>query len=159
MPRTKELLERAKRKPQTVMFIDWTVVDRLLMDGCTGIEIAAYFGVSPDTLYLRCVKVKGVVFSQYAQQKRSKGDALIKSKQMSFAMTGDVGNATMLIWLGKNRLGQREDPITETAFNGKLSEALDKLKSIGIMPKKQEETTPKEEPKNDRQNDQTPVQD
>lgn len=137
MPRTKALLERAKRKPQTVMLIDWTIVDRLLMDGCTGIEIAAYFGVSPDTLYIRCVKVKGIVFSQYAQQKRSKGDALIKSKQMSFALNGDCGNGAMLIWLGKNRLGQRDDPITSVEFNGELAKKLDELKLVqkkGVEP-------------------------
>ncbi len=137
MPRTKALLERARRQPKLEIPIDWTIVDRLLMDGCTGIEVASYFGVCADTLYLRCVKDKGLTFSHYAAQKRAKGDALIKSKQMSFAINGDCGNSAMLIWLGKNRLGQRDDPITSVEFNGELAKKLDELKLVqkkGVEP-------------------------
>jgi hypothetical protein len=47
------------------------------------------------------------------------------------------GNQSMLIWLGKNRLGQRDDPITESAFNGALAETLELLKKSNV--KKQDE--------------------
>ncbi len=85
--------------------IDWEVVDKYLEAGCLGTEIAAYLGCHPETFYDRCLKEKGVGFSEYLATKRSKGDAILRAKQYELAMQG---NTTLLIWLGKNRLGQRD---------------------------------------------------
>ena len=86
--------------------IDWDKVDQLLLGGCTGTEIAPHFGICDDTLYIRCEKEKGVTWSAYLRQKRSKGDSNLRMKQYQVAMSGD---RSLLIWLGKQRLGQRED--------------------------------------------------
>jgi hypothetical protein len=90
-------------KPRKI--IDWEKVDRLIEAGCSGHEIAPAIGISSDTLYERCVLEKEMTYSDYSSKLRSKGDGLIKAKQFQLAMSG---NPSMLIWLGKNRLGQSD---------------------------------------------------
>ncbi len=90
--------------------IDWNKVDELLVGGCTGVQVAAYIGMHPETFYDRCVKENGTNFTDYAYPKKQKGNSLLHSKQLEVALSGNV---TMLIWLGKQRLGQREDPVSE----------------------------------------------
>ena len=86
--------------------IDWKVVDELLACGCHGVEIAATLGIHPETLYNHTIKEKGVTsFSLYSQEKRAIGDKQLKKKQHEVALEG---NPTMLIWLGKQRLDQKE---------------------------------------------------
>jgi hypothetical protein len=130
MPRAKPKVRKPAHRPQIP--IDWNIVDKYLEAGCNGPEIASVVGCSANTIYDRCESEKGVTFSTYSALKRAKGDAIIKAKQMAFAMTGKSGNLGMLIWLGKNRLGQREDPHQDIEFNGKLSETLDILKSLKV---------------------------
>lgn len=86
--------------------IDWKKVDQLLYSGCMTTEIAAFFGLSTDTFYIRCKKDLGVDFSSYSQEKKAVGESLLRKKQFDIAMEGD---RTMLIWLGKQRLGQKEN--------------------------------------------------
>lgn len=87
--------------------IDWARVDELLEAGSPGTEIAAYFGMHPNTFYRRLEEKRGVSFSEYSAQKKSKGDALIREAQLKKALK-KLDN-TMLIWLGKQRLGQKEN--------------------------------------------------
>ena len=86
--------------------IDWKKVDDLLVAGCLGTEIAAYFGVHPETLYRRIERDKGVGFSEYGRAKRAKGDSILKAAQYDEAVR--KRNTTMLVWLGKNRLDQTD---------------------------------------------------
>lgn len=118
MPKSK------KKAYRPTIPIEWNTVDKFLESGCNGVEIAGSLGCSADTLYLRCEKDKKMTFTAYSAQKRSSGDSLLRAAQMNIALKG---NASMLIWLGKNRLGQKDDPYQETAFNGTLSLALDEL--------------------------------
>lgn len=85
--------------------IDWDKVDDLLIADCSGVEIAANLGINPATLYDRCFTDKGILFSQYSQEMKSKGDSLLRKAQLDKALTGDN---TMMVWLGKNRLKQRD---------------------------------------------------
>ena len=85
--------------------IDWNTVDKLLEADCEGTEIAAQLGINPLTLYKRCEQDNKLSFSKYLQEKKASGNSLLKAKQFSIAMSGDK---TMLIWLGKQRLGQKE---------------------------------------------------
>jgi len=107
--------------------IDWEEVDKYLVAGCNGMQISAVIGCYSDTLYRRCVDEKGVLFAEYAAEKRQKGNSMLHAKQFQQAMKGDRG---MLIWLGKQRLGQREDPQDAAEFNGKLGEILDYLMGV-----------------------------
>lgn len=108
--------------------IDWAKVDSLLISGCSGAEIASHFSLSPDTLYDRVAAKYGKPFSSYSHELRQKGDSLLKAKQFEKAMTGDN---TMLIWLGKNRMGQKEHHENNVVPNDKSLELLiNEIKSL-----------------------------
>lgn len=85
--------------------IDWGVVGKLLEADCKTVDIAAQFGVTTRTLYRRCKSDLGMSFVALSQQKRASGDNILRAKQFQTAMSGNV---PMLIWLGKNRLGQAD---------------------------------------------------
>lgn len=119
---------------RTLKPIDWEKVDQFLMAGCTGVEVAAYFDMHPDTFYIRCQKEQGVGFTEYCQQKRSKGDNLLKNAQYKNALGG---NTSMQIWLGKQRLGQKE-PKNEDVNVLDLRQLALALKNIEGLPDSEE---------------------
>ena len=90
--------------------IDWERVNELLEADCEGTEIAAHLGIVPDTLYKRCQEDNKLRFSDYLQQKKAKGNSLLKEEQFKMATSKDDSQTkkSMLIWLGKQRLGQSE---------------------------------------------------
>lgn len=90
--------------------IDWVKVEELTVAGCMGSEIAGVLGVAPITLYEHVEKNYGIKFSEFRQQFLSKGDAGIRVSQFKKALKGDN---SMLIWLGKNRLGQKDKSQSE----------------------------------------------
>lgn len=108
--------------------IDWELVDRLLMAGCLGTEIAAHFDMHPDTFYNRVVDKYSMGFTEYQQEKRMKGESLLRAKQFEKAIKGDN---SMLIWLGKNRLDQRdgEDKKQNPSNDKLLTDLLSSIKS------------------------------
>ena len=85
--------------------IDWKIVDRLLQAGCTGTQIAARVGIHANTLYEACKEAHKCNFSEYSHQKKEHGETLLHEQQFALAMQGNLG---MLIWLGKQRLGQKD---------------------------------------------------
>lgn len=91
--------------------IDWGRVDTLLQNQCEVTSIANLLGISTDTLYIRCKRDNNLDFSLYSQQKKADGKELLRSKQFDVAMSGNV---TMLIWLGKQYLEQRDNKDIET---------------------------------------------
>ncbi|TXH45719.1 MAG: hypothetical protein E6Q97_31000 [Desulfurellales bacterium] len=82
--------------------------------GCTAEGIAASLGIDRPTLYRRCETDNKVLFTTFSQQKRAKGDDLLRMKQFDAAMKGDK---TMLVWLGKQRLGQAEKSENQLTVN------------------------------------------
>lgn len=89
--------------------IDWEKVEELLIAGCLGTGIASYLGIAACTLYDRCVTDKGITFTELSQQKRQKGDEILRAHQYAKALgLTDKGDNTLLIWLGKTRLKQKE---------------------------------------------------
>jgi len=114
--------------------IDWKEVDKYLVAGATGTEVAAVLGIHPETLYGRCKEEHKIGFSDYLQQKREKGDSMLKLKQFEQAMEGDRG---MLVWLGKNRLNQsdkkevKHDASVEVDTKADLTKlSIDELKQL-----------------------------
>lgn len=87
--------------------IDWKKVDELLEAGCHGTEISPYFDLSAERFYERVFEKYGMSFSLYANEKRQKGDSILREVQFKKAAKGDN---MMLIWLGKNRLNQKDSP-------------------------------------------------
>ncbi len=106
--KTKKVVKtKAKKNGRPEAPIDWKQVENLLMAGCLGTEVAASIGISEDTLYRRVVKeLKYESFTSYAVNFRQKGDSLLKAKQFESAIKDK--NIPMQIWLGKQRLGQKD---------------------------------------------------
>lgn len=85
--------------------LDWDQVDHMLAAGCHGTEIASYFDMHPMTFYNKVQETHNVGFTEYCALKNPKGDALLRLKQFDGALEGDT---SLLIFLGKARLKQRE---------------------------------------------------
>ena len=115
--------------------IDWIEVGEMLTCGCDATSIAANIGVSTDTLYKRSKTDNKVDFSAYSQQKRARGSYLLRQKQFELAMNGNVA---LLIFLGKNRLGQtdkqeiktRDLPATESEKDNQFLHSLHHARRI-----------------------------
>ena len=109
--------------------IDWKAVDRLLQAGCTATQIASRFGITPDTLYNRCKTDNKQDFSAYSRQKREHGETLLHEHQFKKAMEG---NLSRLIWLGKQRLGQKERGANENETLIKVLQTEVVIRSSGV---------------------------
>lgn len=90
-------------------------VEKLASYGCKNTEIADFFNCSVDTITGR--------FSDILRKGRAELKRTIRKAQIDFALKG---NATLLIWLGKNELGQRDSE----AENSLTDAELQKLKQI-----------------------------
>lgn len=89
--------------------INWEEVDEFLATGCMGTEIASYYDMHPNTFYKRVEDTYNMSFTEYSKQKKQIGDVLIRKAQFQKALgINKDGDNTMLIWLGKQRLGQTE---------------------------------------------------
>ena len=118
----------AKKSPtKQRVTIDWSDVDKYLVGGAKGSEIAAALGIHYDTLADRCKSEFNMLFSEYSAKKRQKGNMMLHAKQFQTAMTG---NTTMLVWLGKQRLSQTDQPKDTQEFNGSLANLLDVMHMI-----------------------------
>jgi hypothetical protein len=90
--------------------IEWDQVDKMCEIHCTGEEIASFLDCSYDTLNRACHREFEMSFADYFKQKASGGKMSLRRRQYTAAMDG---NTSMLIWLGKNWLGQSDQPETE----------------------------------------------
>lgn len=83
--------------------IDPEQVKQLAMIQCSNAEMAAVLGCSHDVLERR--------FASAIKEGREHGKSSLKRAQYKLAMNG---NATMLIWLGKQHLDQKD----KTEYSG-----------------------------------------
>lgn len=79
-------------------------VYKLAQIGCKNQEIADWFGLDENTLTYN--------FSVELLKGRESLKQSLRRAQLSLALSG---NAVMLIWLGKNILGQSENPVNAEA--------------------------------------------
>lgn len=100
-----EEVKTAVKMGRPVIDFDWEAFDRLCMLHCTAVEIAAYFDCSVDTVERRVKEKFGLTFAEVFNVKSGKGKVSLRRKQYEVAMSGD---RAMLIWIGKNWLGQSE---------------------------------------------------
>lgn len=84
---------------------DWSNIENLCGLMCTAEEIAGFLGVSADTLDRRIKERCNYGFADYFKRHSSKGRISLRRKQYQVA---ESGNPTMLIWLGKQYLDQKE---------------------------------------------------
>jgi len=102
MARTKD---NGKGTGRPLIDIDWEQVESMCKIQCTQEEIASIVGCSLDTLERRCEDETGTPFAEFFAQKKMNGKASLRRNQWKLAQDG---NATMLIWLGKNMLDQTD---------------------------------------------------
>lgn len=103
----KKKIKRHPKSGRPKAIIDWEKVSQLIMGGCNATQVAARLGIDRDTLYNRCQTDLFMDFSAYFQEKRESGNVNIHLAQYELAVKNK--NATMLIWLGKQRCDQKED--------------------------------------------------
>lgn len=84
---------------------DWKKLDQMAHIQCTGEEMAAIMGFSYDTLELRVKEKHGVSFAEWFRQRSCGGKMSLRRFQYDAAKRG---NPTMLIWLGKQYLDQKD---------------------------------------------------
>lgn len=86
---------------------------------CTAEEIAGVLGMSTDTLGRRLVERGYANFADIQERHSAEGKASLRRAQWQKAQ---AGNPTMLIWLGKQYLGQRDQ--VDTRISGNAEEPL-----------------------------------
>jgi DNA-binding XRE family transcriptional regulator len=96
--------------------VDEKLLEDLASIGCTTEEMATILGVSKRTLETR--------FCAVIEKGRADLDMSLRRQQVTVAKTGNV---TMLIWLGKQRLGQ-SDKVENTVKTDRLNEVIAALK-------------------------------
>lgn len=92
--------------------IDWGQVEKLCAIQCTQEEIAQFFECCLDTLQNRSKDEMGVSFSEFYRQKRGLGKISLRRSQWQLAVGDKFSkpNVAMAIWLGKQHLGQSDQP-------------------------------------------------
>ena len=83
----------------------WGTLDAALQYGGSLIDCSELMGVSEDTIQRRIKSSFGMTFTKYKNLKMSRIRMKLRQKQFDEAMNG---NTTLLIWLGKNMLGQTD---------------------------------------------------
>lgn len=91
-------------RPRAV--IDYEKIDSLAGIFCTSDEIVAFLGVSHDTIERRIKSDYGVSFADYIKQKQQ-GTGKPSLRRMQY-LAAKKGSVAMLIWLGKQYLGQKD---------------------------------------------------
>lgn len=101
-PATSDKTPRGRGRPRKE--IDLAQLSQLAAFQCTDDEIAAVLGVCVETLIRR---KKEPEFLEALESGKAKGRASLRRLQWKAA---NAGNTTMLVWLGKQVLGQRDKP-------------------------------------------------
>lgn len=89
--------EEKKKVGRPKKELDVNMIEKLASIFCTNEEIATIVGCHSDTLADN--------FSEYLKKGRDKGKMSLRRMQWEKAQSG---NTTMLIWLGKQMLGQKD---------------------------------------------------
>lgn len=88
--------------------IDWDFLDKIAQFPLKQEDITWLIGVSLDTLVKGVKERYGCSFSEFLNKRASKTRLMIHQKQFELAIKGNVA---LLIWLGKNYLGQVDNPL------------------------------------------------
>ena len=98
--------------------IDQTEFEKLCALQCTREEICAWFDVTDKTLSGWCNRVYGEGFSAIYAKKREKGKISLRRAQFQLAQK----SAAMAIFLGRNYLGQKDNPVEEQPTESKVDQ-------------------------------------
>lgn len=116
-------------------FTGWEQLDSLIIWG-TEDYCAERLGISVSTLYRLIKKRYKMSFDEYRNKKKEIVKITLFKKQYDVAM---AGNPTMLIWLGKNELGQSDKIETKQETKVRLDMSKEeKLEMIDLYKKEVE---------------------
>jgi len=85
--------------------LDWKLIDSILQFGARLIDCSEMCEMSDDSIQKRIREEYNCTFSEYRDRKMSKMRMKLLQKQYDVAMQGNVA---LLIWLGKQHLGQQD---------------------------------------------------
>jgi len=108
------------------VIVNWEQVEKLLQIQCTRDEIASVMNMDSKTLVKHIKDEKDLTFEEYKNLHSGLGKANLRKQQMAAAEKGNTG---MLIWLGKQYLGQAEK--SEIAISDQKSDGLIELEEYG----------------------------
>lgn len=100
---------RPKLSLEDMVFTGWDQLDQLIL-WATQEYCAEKLGISADTLTRRIKEKFNITFAEYKHKRKETLRINLLKKQYDVAMNG---NTTMLIWLGKNELGQSDKIISK----------------------------------------------
>lgn len=100
--------------------IDKKIFENLCALQCTEVEILDWFEISEKTLNSWCKRTYGKTFSQVFREKRGTGKISLRRTQWHLAEK----SASMAIWLGKQYLGQSDNPAPDYTEEEKKDDAL-----------------------------------
>lgn len=122
------LMNEERYKPENQKRnIDLEQIKTLCMVGCTMEEMSAILGVSQS--WLIDEKEQNPAFALAMDQGYSQMKQSLRHAQVQMALNG---SAAMLIWLGKQHLGQSDKQVSETTtqINITVQRAMDELRNI-----------------------------
>lgn len=99
--------QKKNKRGRPQIEIDKARFEELCKIQATKNDIASEFEVSEDTIDRWCKRTYGTNFAVVFARKRVAGLNSLRAKQYETAMNGNV---SMQIWLGRNWLGQKDDP-------------------------------------------------
>lgn len=97
--------------------IDYNQMDKLLALQATLQEVAFYFNCSEDTIERSVMRDKKMTFKEYREIKKQAG--LISLRRAQWRKATEKMDTTMLIFLGKQYLGQTDKIETESNIDVK----------------------------------------
>ena len=103
-----------KKTGRPLIDIDVSQLEEMLSIGCTQEECAQLLGCSVDTLSNR--------YSDVLKTGKQQFKASLRRRQFEASEVGTPGSTTMLIWLGKNHLGQSD----------KMAQEIHQTNEIGV---------------------------
>lgn len=107
--------------------IDKKEFEKLCALQCTQLEICAWFNVDENTLNTWCKREYEKNFSEVFKIKRGMGKISLRRTQWQLAEK----NPSMAIFLGKQYLGQSDNPQGEEATQKTIDALLEAVKNIG----------------------------
>lgn len=114
-----------------VVPIDWEQLDKLCQFPHRQEDIAFLMGCSLDKLAIAIREKYDETFSEFHEKRISKLRVSVLQKQFECAMRGNI---TMLIWLGKNLLKQRDKfPEEETQKQPDPETNAERIKKLKAM--------------------------
>jgi len=123
----------AKKIGRPGIEIDKDQFEKLCFMQCTLTELANFFQCSEDTILRWCKRTYNSTFAEVFKKYSAGGKMSLRRKQFTVAVNGK-GNVSMLIWLGKQYLGQKDfdDTVTnleKLAHTTKMKTEIEKIKA------------------------------